>query len=1637
MADQNLKILIDSVFSAKGFEQANKSIGEVDNGTKRLKSSNDLLSSSFSSLGGILATVGFATLAKEAIQMADTYKLMNARLSLVTDSTKEFVTAQTKLFSMSQETRSSLESTTNLYTKIAMSTESMGKSQTQILTVTKAVNEAMKISGASTQEATSTVLQLGQALQSGKLAGDEYKSLRENAPRLAKAIAEGMGVEIGALKNLSTEGKLTAEVVFAAIEKSGAKLDEEFKKIPATVGDAFTILSNDALKLVGDLDSATGASSSLSSSMIDFSKTINDGTADIIAYGQFTYATLDRTKDMFMLVGVTAKNMVELTIGGIAGTVYGAISSITDMVLYATKALNSIGLSSDSTLASAQSSASTMKNLYHQSVKSINEDWNDINNAVLKASPTVEDRIAQMKRLGAATKDVKKEENAGGSGSTGLTKEQIAAAKKAAAERLKAQKEILDWNKKADDYALSEAISYHQKQKQEKEKADQAYIASSETLYRTMNDLSGNTYDNEMLNIANKSAELAKAGISDLEVIKYFNSSVTALNKETAQKRIDSYQSMSDKISQIDVGGTMSFSPTGDEGVDRFASMLTGMGQINDMYLKQAETEKQIAADRKKIDEDQKLSIEQKIQRNDELNKKENDLHKNSFKNEIASAAHTIALSKNVFKEKTEAYKAFSAIEKALNLASLALEAQKQIAILMTATTSTAASGVIVAGNTSEAVSSAVAGVANQAKGDPWTAFPRIAAMIGLMGSVLAMGGIAFGGGGAGGGSSTPPPPANSGTVLGDSYAVSESTANIADLLDSIHVSEYAELRDINRAVTSMAGSITSAVTNIFRTGVLDTSGIGLASKDGLGAIWEKTATSYLGKFDIGRWGNEINAKLTDFVFGGSSKQSIRASGFEIGSGTLGSKTAGDIGASTYVDVETNKRGLFGSHSYSYDKQSTVLDEASANSISLIYKSFQDTMLEINNGLGTDLAKSVTDYTLEAISINMKDLSGEEAVKKLNDTFSAMGDKMSSDVFGTILDQYQKLGEGLLETAVRVVTEKEVVIQDLGDIGKSVSGDVLGISQSLVTLSGSLSDFQDNIASYYDKYFTDAEKQARSQDKFLGLFTDLGYVLPTSTQAFRDIVDALDLSTSSGQETFTTLMSSSSAFYEFATAVEESTKTVTDSILSTVNTFISSFEDLSKSTRTLIDSLTAPTTTSGKQDYLITQYHDLKKSFMSNFDSNGIADANSIEKMKSDYGLLTSNISALSGTGISDMTRSALATELGSFDSLFAKNEQAVKVEVVAGMLSVADQAKALGLTESQVSELQKSNGYSSTQIDTLYSISTAQATNQMLGSVNEWVKSLYDVQAQARALDTAPLSASSFAAGHSFGTQEKIDFASKTGLTIGSESFNKAVTDIQGFSTQSDDVGYLAGLSGLNGSSVSNTSILSSIKSLGSLAPSDATGAYSAVEQSLKSSAQSEYAAAMSSRQTEYDALMHLKTDATWTGSWTDFIDAASTATAIKYGFQLEGNGTLANNISMQSIQDSADSLPIPKLKTDFGFTLGDTLPTKNPFKRHSSTGYTGFQVGGYTGNGDINDIAGITHGQEFVLNAPTTRNLGLNEGNGGIFKELLAEFKALRGEVSDLSKANINGNATIKDLYQLIDQLSSGGIALRTEAA
>ena len=210
-------------------------------------------------LGRLQATLG-ALVSVAAIKsiaaMADTFQQVNARLRLATGGGREFIEVQKQLNTLSQETRSGLQETTDLYSRLARSTTESNVTTQQLLTATEAINKAMKVSGASTMEMNSAIIQLGQGLASGALRGDELRSVLENTPRLAQAIAKGLGVSIGQLRQLGTEGKLTTEVVLGAINSQANEIRDEFSKIPPTIADAFTELNNQMMKSTEELNRA-------------------------------------------------------------------------------------------------------------------------------------------------------------------------------------------------------------------------------------------------------------------------------------------------------------------------------------------------------------------------------------------------------------------------------------------------------------------------------------------------------------------------------------------------------------------------------------------------------------------------------------------------------------------------------------------------------------------------------------------------------------------------------------------------------------------------------------------------------------------------------------------------------------------------------------------------------------------------------------------------------------------------------------------------------------------------------------------------------------------------------------------------------------------------------------------------------------------------------------------------------------------------------------------------------------------------------------------------------------------------------------------------------------------------------------
>lgn len=205
---------------------------------------------------GLVGAIGGVAAIRSIVKASDTYTELRSQLRLVTGSQEELNAVWQESYDLANDTRGSLEGTVQLYAKLARSTEELELANKDLFTITKAINQSFVVSGASAQEAEGAIRQLAQGMASGTLRGDELNSVMENSPRLARAIADGLGVTIGELRQLGADGKITAAAITTALLSTAGSIDREFQQMPRTVGQALQQLRNDLLVTFGQTDTS-------------------------------------------------------------------------------------------------------------------------------------------------------------------------------------------------------------------------------------------------------------------------------------------------------------------------------------------------------------------------------------------------------------------------------------------------------------------------------------------------------------------------------------------------------------------------------------------------------------------------------------------------------------------------------------------------------------------------------------------------------------------------------------------------------------------------------------------------------------------------------------------------------------------------------------------------------------------------------------------------------------------------------------------------------------------------------------------------------------------------------------------------------------------------------------------------------------------------------------------------------------------------------------------------------------------------------------------------------------------------------------------------------------------------------------
>ncbi|HGO8693819.1 TPA: tape measure protein [Neisseria meningitidis] len=249
-----------SVNVKSGFEAVGS---QAQQATEKVRTEVDKIGSGLSGLTGLLAGLASVGFAKSMLDTADAVQSINSQIRQVVSSETEYLAVQRQLLDTANRTRASLESTASLYVSTSRALKDYGYTQQEILKFTEATNNAMTIGGVGAQQQAAALMQLSQALGSGVLQGDEFKSIAEAAPILLDTIAEYMGKSRAEIKKLGSEGKLTADVIFKAISGASEKFGEQAAKMPMTMGQALTVFSNNWQSMVSKLLNDSGAMSGI------------------------------------------------------------------------------------------------------------------------------------------------------------------------------------------------------------------------------------------------------------------------------------------------------------------------------------------------------------------------------------------------------------------------------------------------------------------------------------------------------------------------------------------------------------------------------------------------------------------------------------------------------------------------------------------------------------------------------------------------------------------------------------------------------------------------------------------------------------------------------------------------------------------------------------------------------------------------------------------------------------------------------------------------------------------------------------------------------------------------------------------------------------------------------------------------------------------------------------------------------------------------------------------------------------------------------------------------------------------------------------------------------------------------------
>ena len=256
---------------------------------------------------------------KQLIDASDTWINNSSRLGLLTNGLQEQKMLQQEIYQSALKSRGAYNDTVNVIAKLGLLAPDAFVDNSELVKFTELMNKSFKLSGASTEEKTSAMYQLTQAMASGRLQGDEFRSIIENAPMLANAIAEYTGVSKGELKDLSSDGAISADIIKNALFGAADDIESKFSQLPMTFGDAWTNIGSSATMAFAPLyEQMNGMLNN------DIVQGVLQGVPELLEKASLKAQELMSVIDGSLIVGSTGFDDIANSVGNIANAMFSA-----------------------------------------------------------------------------------------------------------------------------------------------------------------------------------------------------------------------------------------------------------------------------------------------------------------------------------------------------------------------------------------------------------------------------------------------------------------------------------------------------------------------------------------------------------------------------------------------------------------------------------------------------------------------------------------------------------------------------------------------------------------------------------------------------------------------------------------------------------------------------------------------------------------------------------------------------------------------------------------------------------------------------------------------------------------------------------------------------------------------------------------------------------------------------------------------------------------------------------------------------------------------------------------------------------------------------------------------------------------